>query len=191
MCCDIKIWRFQNILLYSKAIKHNKNWDFCTFSIDAFDFLFWPSPMEILQIRGRLTSPWQKGPSDNLCLCHRCNRKEVFSQKLKVSAPMVVTSIDVTTIGAETFNFWLKTSFLLQRWHRHRLSDGPFCHGDVRRPRIWRISMGDGQNRKSNASILNVQKSQFLLCFIALEYNKMFWNLQILISQHIFLYFVL
>ena len=92
MCCDIKIWRFQNILLYSKAIKHNKNWDFCTFSIDAFDFLFWPSPMEILQIRGRLTSPWQKGPSDNLCLCHRCNRKEVFSQKLKVSAPMVVTS---------------------------------------------------------------------------------------------------
>ena len=92
MCCDIRIWRFQNILLYSKAIKHNKNWDFCTFSIDAFDFLFWPSPMEILQIRGRLTSPWQKGPSDNLCLCHRCNRKEVFSQKLKVSAPMVVTS---------------------------------------------------------------------------------------------------
>ena len=73
--------------------------------------------------------------------------------------------VDVTTIGAETFNFWLKTSFLLQRWHRHRLSDGPFCHGDVRLPRIWRISMGDGQNRKSNASILNVQKSQFLLCF--------------------------
>ena len=59
------------------------------------------------------------------------------------------------------FNFWLKTFFLLQRWHRHRLSDGPLCHGDVRQPCIWRVSMGDGQNRKSNALILSVQKSKF------------------------------
>ena len=92
MCCDYRIWRFQNISLYFKVIKHNKNWDFCTFSINAFDFLFWPSPMEILQLRGCLTSPWQRGPSDNLCLCRRCNRKQFFSQKLKVSASIAMTS---------------------------------------------------------------------------------------------------
>ena len=82
----------RDIGLHFKAIKHNTNWDFCTFSINAFDFLFWPSPMEILQIRGCITSPWQRGPSDNPCLCHHCKRKKVFSQKLKVSASMVMTS---------------------------------------------------------------------------------------------------
>ena len=69
--------------------------------------------------------------------------------------------VDVMAIEAETFNFWLKNCFLLQRRHRHRLSDGPLCHGDVRQPCIWRVSMGDGQNRKSNALILSVQKSKF------------------------------